>query len=93
MDSKSAKNMDLQVFPGCAYSRSDNNRFLFMFVRRHDGRYLLYKLDVLRLFHENIAEENLLPLIIFKRRVLPNCECAFTRNIKFLLLTSINFSS
>lgn len=52
---------------------------LFMFVRRPNGRYLLYKLNVtkMRLRGRQSLSTDSQPLIVFKRSVLPKCECAF----------------
>ncbi|KAK1353838.1 hypothetical protein POM88_052203 [Heracleum sosnowskyi] len=65
--------MDIQVKD----PRSDDQPRLFMFIRTNNGRYVLYMIDAIRLFREKIAKEPLLPLLFFKRRVLPDCQCAF----------------
>lgn len=60
--------------------RSDDNRFLFMFVRSSsDGRYLLYKVDLLRYCFDSSSQsdDDLVPLVVFTLGALPNCECAF----------------
>ncbi|KAL8144844.1 hypothetical protein AgCh_003165 [Apium graveolens] len=60
--------------------RSDDNRFLFLFVRREDGVYLLYKIDFVNCLEKKDPEEEvaLSPLIVFSKKCLAtDCYFAF----------------
>ncbi|KAK1353830.1 hypothetical protein POM88_052195 [Heracleum sosnowskyi] len=71
-----SKSSDSEVVPNLPDLRLDD-RLLFMFARSTDGFYLLYKIDVLGLLRENTREEELLPLIVFDRHVLPDLPFTF----------------
>lgn len=59
-------------------TRSDSGQFLFMFVRRDVGLYVLYKIDAIGLYRSLKKDDDLLPLIVFEPDLLPaDCDCAF----------------
>ncbi|KAK1391606.1 hypothetical protein POM88_010662 [Heracleum sosnowskyi] len=58
-------------------SVSSSGRFLFMFIRRDIGLYVLYKIDATGLYRSLKTEDNLRPLIVFEPDLLPDCDCAF----------------
>lgn len=56
---------------------SDDNRILYMFVRRDDGRYILYKFDTPLFVEKSESSFEMSPLVVFKEGVLPDCLCSF----------------
>lgn len=60
-------------------SRSDDYPFLFVFLRRNDDRYIIYKIDALSIYYQlpAVPDSQLLPLLVFRHGVLPDCSCAF----------------
>ncbi|KAL1823851.1 hypothetical protein ACET3Z_010629 [Daucus carota] len=56
----------------------DRSGMLFMFVRRDDDRYMIYKFDTPLLVENSESRSfDILPLVVFEDGVLPHCECSF----------------